>query len=69
MSLLTEQSGYDTKPETSVCLSLFFRIIGFTSIQKINDLPTVRLGTLAICFKFYHPRADIAFCFIAVYSQ
>lgn len=57
-SLLIEQSGYDTKPETSVCLSLFFMIVGFTSIQKINDLPTARLGTLTI-----------ALCFIAIYSH
>lgn len=69
MSLLTEQSGYDTKPETSLCLSPFFRIIGFTPIQKINDVSTARSGTLDIFFKFYHPRADIAFCFIAIYPQ
>lgn len=69
MSLLTEQSGYDTKPETSLCLSPFFRIIAFTPIQKINDVSTARSGTLAIFFKFYHPRADIAFCFIAIYPQ
>lgn len=69
MSLRKEQSRCDTKPETSVCFSLFFRIIGFRSIQKINGLSTARLGTLAIFFIFYHPRADIAFCFIAVYPQ